>query len=83
MRIIILMIYAALGYAVYVFVRGYFSNSEAERRGGGVPKGGGESSKMVECSQCGTMIPLSHSKSRPHSGETVYFCSDVCLEKGR
>ena len=31
MRIIILMLYAALGYAVYVFVRGYFSSVEEGR----------------------------------------------------
>ena len=80
MRIIILMLYAALGYAVYVFVRGYFSSVEEGRpraKSGGKSEGG----RMVECAECGAMVPESHSKNTVKSGETVYFCGDDCMGK--
>lgn len=88
MRIIILMLYAALGYALYVFMRGYFSSV-----GSGKPKGKayGQSStksdakssseKMVECSECGAMVPESHSKNSLKAGKTLHFCGDDCMGK--
>lgn len=78
MRIIILMFYAALGYALYIFVRGYFSSLK-----GSSTTDASENTKMVECLECKAMVPVSHCKSMESDGQTQYFCSDKCLEASK